>query len=214
MKKMIVSVLAAAMALSLCACGSGEKPSDAASDSSVSTQENNADAVQDSQAEQENNQRDALMTYQVEINGTSITIPCEYEKLTALGYTLPEDEELNANTYTIGTYVKNAEGDSMHVQFWNGSTETKKYSECEVCQIEIKLSEKLDVTLPGGIKFDESLTPEQVIEAYGEADFDLDQDDYRALDYEDGGFKKIDFMFYKEDNMKGYTTLTINHIND
>lgn len=210
MKSIIITLLAAAMIISLFACGSGEKAADANNNPDVSSSADSSQEIEEAKV----GLRDELMTYRFEINGTALTIPFDYSEITALGYELTEDDELAPNTYTIGTYVKNADGDSLHVQFWNGSTEPKQYSECQICQVEIKLDEHLDVKLPGDLKFDENLTPEQVIAAYGEADFDLDQESYRSLTYDDGGFKQVDFMFYKEDNMKGYSTLTINHIED
>ncbi len=215
MKKFIVTIFALIMTLLFCACASNGKSENSVSNSNVlSSEDKTSSLTQETKSEQSNSGRDLLMTYQVEINGNSLTLPFEYSQLKDLGYTLPEDEDLKPNTYTIGSYVKNADGDSLHVQFWNGSNESKKYSECQVCQIEITLKQNFDVELPGGIKFDKNLTPEQVIEVYGEADYDNDQADYRALTYEDGGFEQVKFMFYKEDNMKDSTVLTINHIED
>ena len=214
MRKILIAVLTVLLVISLCACSLNKKTEDTDKSSVVNSDVSGVEQTQSQETSKENNKRDELMTFQVEINGKSLTVPFEYSELTSLGYSLEEDDDLKANTYTIGTYVKNADGESLHLQFWNPSTETKKYSQCQISEIEITLDKKLDVTLPGGIKFDENLTPEQVLELYGEADMDLDEDDYRSLSYEDGGYKQVKFMFYKEDKMKGYNELTINHIND
>lgn len=210
MKRILAIILLSLLLVSLAACSGngGNVSNDAATNSK-------ADGLtQSAETEQTNSKRDALMSFQVEINGKSLTVPCAYSDLEALGYSLPEDDDLKPNTYTIGTYVKNADGDSLHVQFWNGSDNTKKYSECEVCEIEITLENNLDVKLPGGVVFDDKLTPEMIIEAYGEADYDHDTEDYHAVDYENGGFESVHFQLYKEENMKKYGTVTINHIVD
>ena len=210
MKRILAIILSSLLLVSLAACSGngGNVSNDAATNSK-------ADGLtQSAETEQTNSKRDALMSFQVEINGKSLTVPCAYSDLEALGYSLPEDDDLKPNTYTIGTYVKNADGDSLHVQFWNGSDNTKKYSECEVCEIEITLENNLDVKLPGGVVFDDKLTPEMIIEAYGEADYDHDTEDYHAVDYENGGFESVHFQLYKEENMKKYGTVTINHIVD
>lgn len=210
MKKLLITLLTLLCTVSFCSCSAGGNSTVSGNGDSAKNSAND-----DSQAsDQESSKRAELMKYQVEINGKSLMLPFEYSELTALGYSLKDDDNLKANTYTIGTYVTNANDESLQVQFWNPSKETKKYSECQVSQIEVTLNKNLDVTLPGGLKFDENLTADQVIEMYGEADWDFDKDDYRSLDYEDGGFKSVKFMFYKEDNMKGYTSLTINHIDD
>lgn len=210
MKRILAILLSSLLLVSLAACSGngGNVSNDAATNSK-------ADGLtQSAETEQTNSKRDALMSFQVEINGKSLTVPCAYSDLEALGYSLPEDDDLKPNTYTIGTYVKNADGDSLHVQFWNGSDNTKKYSECEVCEIEIKLENNLDVKLPGGVVFDDKLTPEMIIEAYGEADYDHDTEDYHAVNYENGGFESVHFQLYKEENMKKYGAVTINHIVD
>lgn len=210
MKRILAIILLSLLLVSLAACSGngGNVSNDAATNSK-------ADGLtQSAETEQTNSKRDALMSFQVEINGKSLTVPCAYSDLEALGYSLPEDDDLKPNTYTIGTYVKNADGDSLHVQFWNGSDNTKKYSECEVCEIEITLENNLDVKLPGGVVFDDKLTPEMIIEAYGEADYDHDTEDYHAVDYENGGFESVHFQLYKEENMRKYSTVTINHIVD
>ena len=210
MKRILAIILLSLLLVSLAACSGngGNVSNDAATNSK-------ADGLtQSAETEQTNSKRDALMSFQVEINGKSLTVPCAYSDLEALGYSLPEDDDLKPNTYTIGTYVKNADGDSLHVQFWNGSDSTKKYSECEVCEIEITLENNLDVKLPGGVVFDDKLTPEMIIEAYGEADYDHDTEDYHAVDYENGGFESVHFQLYKEENMRKYSTVTINHIVD
>ncbi len=210
MKRILAILLSSLLLVSLAACSGngGNVSNDAATNSK-------ADGLtQSAETEQTNSKRDALMSFQVEINGKSLTVPCAYSDLEALGYSLPEDDDSKPNTYTIGTYVKNADGDSLHVQFWNGSDSTKKYSECEVCEIEIKLENNLDVKLPGGVVFDDKLTPEMIIEAYGEADYDHDTEDYHAVNYENGGFESVHFQLYKEENMRKYGTVTINHIVD
>lgn len=210
MKRILAILLSSLLLVSLAACSGngGNVSNDAATNSK-------ADGLtQSAETEQTNSKRDALMSFQVEINGKSLTVPCAYSDLEALGYSLPEDDDLKPNTHTIGTYVKNADGDSLHVQFWNGSDSTKKYSECEVCEIEITLENNLEVKLPGGVVFDDKLTPEMIIEAYGEADYDHDTEDYHAVDYDNGGFESVHFQLYKEENMKKYGTVTINHIVD
>lgn len=216
MKRILAIILSSVLLVSLAACSGngGNASNDASTSSKADVPAQSAETGQSAEAEQTNSQRDALMTFQVEINGKSLTVPCAYSDLEALGYSLPEDDDLKPNTYTIGTYVKNADGDSLHVQFWNGSDSTKKYSECEVCEIEITLENNLDVKLPGGVVFDDKLTPEMIIEAYGEADYDNDTEDYHAVDYENGGFESVHFQLYKEENMKKYGTVTINHIVD
>lgn len=216
MKKIIALILAAAFALSLCSCSLVKAPAEPGSSDADSSSFDSSESEVSSQSEvsQENSKREELMKFQFEINGKAITVPCLYSDLTALGYSVEEDEDLEPNTYTIGTYVKNADGESLHVQFWNPSTETKKYSECQIAQIEISLDKKLDVSLPGGLKFDENLTGEQILEAYGEPDYENDSDDTWSIHYEDKAYASVKFMLYKEDKMKGYSSLTINHIED
>ena len=192
MKKFITTLLAVTLLVSLCACGS------------------NSDSSKD-EAQKKSN-RDELMSFNIEINGTALTLPFEYSQFTELGYSLIDDEELAPNTYSIGSYVKNDNGESLNVQFWNNSKDTKKYSECQICQIETTLNKSLTVTLAGDIKFDEKLTPKKVIKTYGEPDYDFDEEDFQTLSYEDGSFKQVKFMFYKKGSMKEYNTLTINHI--
>ena len=220
MKKLIITIIAAILAVSLCACGSAQKTAESSSSdansqseqSNVSSQSEQTDASSQTGESQGNSKRDELLSFQVEINGTKLTVPFDYSQIAALGYTVDKDENLKPNTYTIGTFVKNAEGDSLHVQFWNGSKETKKYSECQISQIEFRFDNKANVVLPGNVKFDEQVTPEMVIAAYGEADYDNNTDDYRSISYENGAYESVKFMLYKDDKLKHGSTLTINHI--
>lgn len=192
MKKIIAAVLVVFMLGSLCACGSG------------------ADSSKDQARKAE--KREELMSFNIELNGKALTMPFDYSALTELGYTLQDDKELEPNTYSTDAYVKNDNGESLNVQFFNSSKETKKYSECQICQMEVTLHKTLEVTLGGGIKFDKHLTAKKLIKTFGEPEYDFDEDIYRCLSYESDGYKQVRFMLYKKGNMKNYNTLIISNI--
>ncbi len=192
MKKIIATLLAVALLISLCSCGS------------------NADSSKDEAQKKIN--REELMSFNIELNGTPLTLPFEYSELTKLGYSVQDDEELEPNTYSIGSYVKNDNGESLNVQFFNPSKETKKYSECQICQFEVTLNKSLEVKLAKGINFDKKLDAKKVIKTFGEPDNDFDEEDFRTLSYENSSFEQVKFMFYKKSSMKEYNTLTVKHI--
>ena len=45
-----------------------------------------------------------ILTYTVEVNGKTLSIPFDYDELVELGFSLKEDDELKAQSYTIGVY--------------------------------------------------------------------------------------------------------------
>ena len=122
-----------------------------------------------------------------------------------------DDDALNANTYTIGTYIKK-DDESVSVQFWNPTDEKKKYSECLIGQVEFDASNAAEVVLPGGLVFDESITPEKIIEFYGEPDSMNEGDGYIHIQYKKDIYSSVSFFLHPDEKLKPYSTVTIQNL--
>lgn len=197
-----------------------------ASSSSLFYQESEAESetsssslfYQESEAESEAESKAAskaqadILSFEIELDGTKYSIPCAYTDFAKTGYLLTEDDDLNANTYTIGGYLKKAESETISVQFWNPTSETKKYSESQIGQVDLDLDDGLDIVLPGGFKFDDSVTPEKVIEFYGEPDSRNDGDGYVSITYEEDIYSTVNFFIYTTDDMKKYSSIKIQNL--
>lgn len=152
MKKILALAIAASLAVSaLCGCSmfrknKGATPEPTTTVSAPATNETkateqNSDASQNSQSETPAapespnaniNDGTSSLSFEFELEGKKLSIPCAYKDFANLGFTVKKDETLKKNTYTIGTYLTNSSGASLSTAIWNPSNEKKLYSECQI----------------------------------------------------------------------------------
>lgn len=211
MKKLFLATAAALLAAALCAC-SAQKPdlpetTDTefyeATEAQTETQvETTTEAATEPVALTDEELAPAdIMSFEIEFNGKALTIPFDFSELTEFGYSIKEDDELKAQSYTIGVYPENADGESVSVQLWNPTDETKKYSECQVGQLTFRPCENYTLTLPGGLPFDGRATKEDIIAKYGEPKNTREGTGYTVLEY-GIAFSGAEFMIYDDPTMK------------
>lgn len=152
-----------------------------------------------------------LLTYEIAINGKALTIPFDFSELKEFGYTIKEDDELEANSFTIGVYPENADGKSISVQLWNPTDVAKKYSECKVAELIYRPSEDYSLTLPGGLPFDGRATVEDIKAKYGEPKNIREGTGYTVLEY-GVSFTHVEFMIYDDPQMKKNDSVTLQNM--
>ncbi len=154
-----------------------------------------------------------ILTYTVEVNGKTLSIPFDYDELVELGFSLKEDDELKAQSYTIGVYPENADGKFINVQFLNSTDEPKKYSQCQIGMIEFRVEHGLNVVLPGGLPFDGRASADDIIKKYGEPKNTIEGKGYKILEY-GVGFSKVEFNIHDDANLKYTDTVKIQNLNN
>ncbi|MBQ9901681.1 MAG: hypothetical protein IJM51_04755 [Clostridia bacterium] len=201
MKRFISLVLAAVMvALTLCACA-GKQSSNSGSDIGAGAEsEVSSEAVP---------QKNPLFTWEIKLDGVDYTLPFDFSLLQAQGYTLDEkyDKDLAANTYMImiGGGNPKKDGVSLDVLFWNPNDTTKKMSECQIGQIRVEADDKHELILPGGLKFDSTVTVQDVLSKYGENSDECEvreSEDYTTITYKEGIYNNVEFFIYTKDESK------------
>lgn len=152
-----------------------------------------------------------VLTYEIAINGKPLTIPFDFSELNEFGYTIKEDDELKAQSYTIGVYPENADGKSISVQLWNPTDKAKKYSECKVGQLTYSPYEDYSLTLPGGLPFDGRATIKDIKAKYGEPKNTREGNGYTVLEY-GVSFTHVEFLIYDDPAMKKYDSVKLQNI--
>lgn len=152
-----------------------------------------------------------VLTYEIAINGKPLTIPFDFSELKEFGYTIKKDDELKAQSYTIGVYPENANGKSILVQLWNPTDEAKKYSECKVGELVHSPYEDYSLTLPGGLPFDGRATIKDIKAKYGEPKHTREGTGYTVLEY-GVGFTHVEFLIHDDPAMKKNDKVTLQNI--
>ena len=209
-KFIALSLVAVMSTTTMCACSINRsnhlQPSDVSDAGAVS--QSSASQTSSSGTDSSNISSDSnlttgnadILSFSFKMDGVDYKIPCDFSEFAKLGYSFEEDSELDGNTYAIGASPE-IDGKSLHAQMWNPTDSPKKYSECKVGSIEISLEDKHEVILPGGLKFDETVTAEVVKEKYGEPDSCNEGDGYITLTYEKDTYEDVEFFLYTKENL-------------
>lgn len=224
MKKFLSVIVTAALIVSLlCAC-SEQKSDSAAQDVTSEVDQTEAEIVTEAPTEEATEEATEalplteeelapadLLSFEIEINGKALTIPFDFAELEEFGYKVVEDDDLAAQSYTIGVYPENADGEYISVQLWNSTDDTKKYSECQVGQVTFRPYEKYTLTLPGGLPFDGRATIDDLKAKYGEPKNTREGTGYTVLEY-GVSFKHVEFMIYDDPAMKQNDSVTLQNM--
>ena len=143
----------------------------------------------------------AKISYDVEVNGKKLTVPFEYTQLQELGFTLKEDGELKAQSFSIGVYPENSDGKHINVNFLNDTDAAKPYSACKISMIEFNPDLGLNVVLPGGLPFDGRATADNIIAKYGEPNHVIDGKGYKIMTY-GGDSTNVEFTIHENPTIK------------
>ena len=225
MKKILALAIAASLAVSaLCGCSMFQKNKGASPEptTTVSTPaaDESSDASQNSQSETPAapespnaniNDGTSSLSFEFELEGKKLSIPCAYKDFANLGFTVKKDEPLKKNTYTIGTYLTNSSGASLSTAIWNPSNEKKLYSECQIGRVEFEVKDNCNLKLAKGFVLTENTTVEDIVAVYGEPDNKIEGKDYIALNY-GSGYSEIKFMLNTSADMKKYNSVTIENM--
>ncbi len=127
-------------------------------------------------------------SFQFAIDGKVLTLPCSYEDIQALGFSVEDymlDETLKNNQYTGIYYVEDNEGRSFYISFLNVSGSDKPIRECDVYRVEFDDFYDLPaVEICGGLTL--GMTPDEVKELEGnEPDYEYSskESDYQSIEY-------------------------------
>lgn len=119
---------------------------------------------------------DSWNSYAVQLNGTTITLPCSITDIEALGLYLdteetPEDYMVNPGEYEIA-FMENEEDNYIMVDMINDTDEAVKIVDCKVGSIYVDswATADGDITfvLPGGVQI--GMSKDDMLAAYGEPD--------------------------------------------
>lgn len=140
----------------------------------------------------------------MQIEEQVITLPCEIAELEAAGLSL--DTEMTPADYIVNAgedelvYFQDSQGDSIMVSLVNQTEEPKSVEACMVGSISVgtysELYEGIHVIFPGGIQLGTDM--DTVIAAYGEADNEYSNDNYKYLAWYDQDLDKYDNMCYMD----------------
>lgn len=223
MKKLItLYILITMLAVSLCACSVSVSPSDSSSSDSLTSDTSSSSmpaSFPNSQSSDNSSQSDLsssdssseissnsvsedLFSWNIKFDGKNYTIPCDYKEFKKNGWKLEEGENdtLKANQYTLTAYLKK-DDKSVLVQLWNPTTSPVKFSEAKVGSIEVNLKDELDIELPGGFVFDNSVTVDDVKAKYGEPDEKSKGNNYKSIKYKQAIYSRVEFFIYDNSNM-------------
>lgn len=147
---------------------------------------------------------DSWDSYTLQIEEQVITLPCEIAELEAAGLSL--DTEMTPADYIVNAgedelvYFQDSQGDSIMVSLVNQTEEPKSVEACMVGSISVgtysELYEGIHVIFPGGIQLGTDM--DTVIAAYGEADNEYSNDNYKYLAWYDQDLDKYDNMCYMD----------------
>lgn len=235
MKKILVLAIAATMTMTaLCSCslnispaqngssnGENSLQSSTVADSSEQSSADDSSAVDssdnDSSSVGGSSKTDALFSWKIKLDGQDYTLPCDFSDFKDNGWDFESDkseETLGANYYTIAHLKK---GDmSLDIDLWNPTESKLAYADCKVGSISVSFDDNVSLELSDGFVFDDKVTSEDIIERYGNPKDSggmlIDEEDYVALNYEYEPWKSVEFMIYKEDNMKKYSDIEIQNM--
>lgn len=203
----ILTAMIAATALTACAQKDDKKPESTVEVSVSSAAEITTEAQPTTEAATEalpltaEELAPAEISYDVEINGTKLSVPFAYAELEKLGFSLKEDDELQAQSFTIGVYPENADGKHINVNFLNDTDAAKPYSACKISMVEFNPELGLNVVLPGGLPFDGRATAEDIIAKYGEPQNVIDGKGYKMMTY-GGDTNNVTFTIHEDPVIK------------
>lgn len=113
--------------------------------------------------------------YEIKIDNQSISLPCTYSEIEAIGYKIDSKEEIKSlsgsegNDYSTVSYtVKNDKGKEFEIKLENDSTESKLATDCTVIGIYIKTDKGPVLELPNGAK--STMKQEQIEDIMGKPD--------------------------------------------
>ena len=175
------------------------------SDSEISDEDNSEEESSEIDLMEEKD----IFNCRIKIDDTVYQLPFEYGELEDNGYYLNREGELSSETYSRSMDWKDEEGKVISAQLWNPSNKNKNYEECKIGSIEVKLSEDMEVIMPGNFSFDLDVTPEKIKEQYGEPESDHVYNDYVPLRYKTDPSKTIEFFIYTNENYIKFSSVTV-----
>lgn len=199
-KSMVSAVAALTLTVLLSACAFGKQPEEPSVDSTAPAMENEVvPSVMDTTGSRESGEDasllcDDLFAFQIELNGTLLSLPCGMDDLETLGYRLPEsykDAVIEGGRYANAS-ISNGSGDFMQLSLYNTGDSDLTFEQCEVYELRIYADLLPDVsfTFAKGISF--GFNKEQIEAIYGEpgSEYTSEADDdgvYLTLKYRDKG---------------------------
>ena len=205
MKKIIsISMASLMLVLTLCSCSCSVSVGDKTFSTDKDGKETTESAAESIEETSSASGQDALFTWKIKLDGVDYTLPFDVSELIANGYEIDpdKDENLNSRTYTIGAPNPKKDGKSLSVQYWNPTSEAKKYSECKIGQISVEVQSEHEIILPGNFIFDKRTTVEEIIDQYGQPYELQDFGNSYHLHYKlnQSGSSFVTFFIAREDN--------------
>lgn len=130
---------------------------------------------------------DDLYSFQVQLDGVVYALPEDFSVFSENGWTIEDELELEPNSKTLSTVMKNG-NKQVYVQFVNLGSDVVDISQCKVSQISLDdylIGDPVEFILPQGITL--GSTRDEVLSAYGD-----------STDTNDTGSSI--FMYYKLDS--------------
>ncbi len=207
----ILTAMLTAAAFTACGQKDDKKPESTAAASTASAAETVTEAPTEAQPATEAATEAAALTadelapaeisFDAEVNGNKLSVPFAYSELEKLGFSLKEDGELQAQSFSIGVYPENADRKHINVNFLNDTDAAKPYSACKISMVEFKPELGLNVVLPGGLPFDGRATAENIIAKYGEPKNVIEGKGFKIMTY-GGDTNNVEFTIHDDPAIK------------
>lgn len=201
-KYMAALLLAAGLTAGLGGCKAPDPAASSQGQTSSSGAQNPAQSIpqiQDQIASQSQEPGEGIeamqwQDYAMEISGTVITLPCTMADIRSAGLELQERLEPKVlqpgevSAYPLEVNNANFRSEQVMLTFYNFEEMPQAEDACTVVAITIDLVNAdpetlLNYRLPGGLRVDYDLSPEQVVEVYGPPAYELLMDSVTAYSW-------------------------------
>lgn len=141
-----------------------------------------------------------IFSFQVGIDGKLYQLPAKPFDFVSdeWKFMMDDGEMLDSNSGTSSFLVKDSK--IIMVSIFNDADDSKKLDNCKINKITIQPLTGIEVILPKGLRFDDELTVERLIEYYGEPDSITAQDDITIVKYKKDEDNEIMFSLYKPES--------------
>lgn len=155
---------------------------------------------------------DDIFDFTFLLNGVVYQLPCTMDVFTDNGWVVNDyysvDEKIAGNS-SVSIRFENGR-DSITLEFYNYSGNSKKISDCKVGAIRLRADEISEFELSGGLSFESSV--DEIIDALGVPDSRNDYDDYASLAYyldsDTSNYYNVYNFYRNEDEMDSSIEIT------
>ena len=139
---------------------------------------------------------DDLFSYELSIDGHVYSLPCPVSEFEEHGWVIDDDREIKPGDPFKVFLLERADNDEIFLgaELYNPTSERVAPSGSFVVGVYLQPDKGYDVILPGGFAFDSSISYDDIMKQYGEADSTFDEESYIARYYIQTYYHEIGFF--------------------